>query len=157
MSALNIKPTHKAIKVYYAELKAYAKVGAEHEGAVRTAFQNLLQHYCRQAGLILVCEKTRTSPPDKGVSTRTSPPDKGVSTRTSPLDKGGKGGYRRIRVDGEIVDAYDLPHGHWEAKDTHDDLPTEAKKKFEAGYPLKKYHHSISDPGNPLPKQSPPP
>ncbi|MCY3721159.1 MAG: hypothetical protein OXG97_02955, partial [Candidatus Poribacteria bacterium] len=59
MPSLNIKPTHKPIRNYYTELSEYAKVGAEHEGAVRTAFQNLLQHYCRQADLILVCEKTR--------------------------------------------------------------------------------------------------
>ena len=108
MPTLNIKPTHKPIKNYYTELKAYAKIGAAHEGAVRTAFQNLLQHYCRQLNLILVCEKTRYT-----------------------RDK------RRIRIDGEVVDAFDLPHGHWEAKDTHDDLPTEARKKSEAGYPFK--------------------
>ena len=108
MPAFNIKPTHKPIKNYYAELEEYAKVGAEHEGAVRTAFQNLLQHYCRQADLILVCEKTRYTPQK-----------------------------RRIQIDGEVVDAFDLPHGHWEAKDTHDDLPTEARKKSEAGYPFK--------------------
>ena len=108
MPALNIKPTHKPIKNYYAELKEYEKIGAEHEGAVRTAFQNLLQHYCRQADLILVCEKTRYTPQK-----------------------------RRIQIDGEVVDAFDLPHGHWEAKDTHDDLPTEARKKSEAGYPFK--------------------
>ena len=108
MPALNIKPTHKPIKNYYAELKEYEKIGAEHEGAVRTAFQNLLQYYCRQADLILVCEKTRYTPQK-----------------------------RRIQIDGEVVDAFDLPHGHWEAKDTHDDLPTEARKKSEAGYPFK--------------------
>ena len=108
MPTLNIKPTHKPIKNYYTELEEYAKVGAEHEGAVRTAFQNLLQHYCRQADLILVCEKTRYTPQK-----------------------------RRIQIDGEVVDAFDLPHGHWEAKDTHDDLPTEARKKSEAGYPFK--------------------
>ena len=108
MPILNIKPTHKPIKNYYTELAEYAKVGAEHEGAVRTAFQNLLQHYCRQANLILVCEKTRYT-----------------------SEK------RRIQIDGEVVDAFDLPHGHWEAKDTHDDLPTEARKKSEAGYPFK--------------------
>ena len=108
MSALNIKPTHKPIKNYYTELKAYAKIGVEHEGAVRTAFQNLLQHYCRRTDLILVCEKTH-------------------QTREK----------RRIRIDGEVVDAFDLPHGHWEAKDTHDDLPTEARKKAAAGYPFK--------------------
>ena len=121
MPALNIKSTHKPIKTYYAELKAYAKIGAEHEGAVRTAFQNLLQHYCRQVNLILVCEKTRVFPPDKG--------GQGGSGQTAPR--------RRIRLDGEIVDAFDLPHGHWEAKDTHDDLPTEARRKAEAGYPFK--------------------
>ena len=108
MPTLNIKPTHKPIKNYYAELEAYTKIGAEHEGAVRTAFQTLLQHYCRQGGLILVCEKTRYTKEN-----------------------------RRIQLDGEIVDAFDLPHGHWEAKDTQDDLPTEARRKSEAGYPFK--------------------
>ena len=108
MPTLNIKPTHKPIKNYYTELEAYTKIGAEHEGAVRTAFQTLLQHYCRQADLILVCEKTRY-------------------TKTN----------RRIQLDGEVVDTFDLPHGHWEAKDTQDDLPTEARRKSEAGYPFK--------------------
>ena len=108
MPILNIKPTHKSIKNYYSELEAYTKIGAEHEGAVRTAFQTLLQHYCRQADLILVCEKTRYTKAN-----------------------------RRIQLDGEVVDAFDLPHGHWEAKDTQDDLPTEARRKSEAGYPFK--------------------
>ena len=108
MPHLNIKPTHKPIKNYYAELDAYTKIGAEHEGAVRTAFQSLLQHYCRQVHLILVCEKTRHTKQN-----------------------------RRIRLDGEVVDAFGLPHGHWEAKDTQDALLTEAQKKSEAGYPFK--------------------
>ena len=108
MPTLNIKPTHKPIKNYYTELKEYEKIGAAHEGAVRIAFQNLLQHYCRQVNLILVCEKTR-------------------QTKTN----------KRIRLDGEVVDAFGLPHGHWEAKDTQDDLPTEAQRKSEAGYPFK--------------------
>ena len=43
-----------------------------------------------------------------------------------------------IRPDGEVVgDAFGLPHGYWEAKDTHDDLRLEAAKKFAAGYPSK--------------------
>ena len=108
MPTLNIKPTHKSIKNYYVQLEEYAKIGAEHEGAVRTAFQTLLQHYCRQADLILVCEKTRYTKEN-----------------------------RRIQLDGEVVDAFNLPHGHWEAKDTQDDLPTEARRKSEAGYPFK--------------------
>ena len=117
MLNLNIKPTHKPIKQYYAELKEYDSIGAAHEGAVRTAFQNLLQHYSRQADLILVCEKTRSFPPDKR----------------------GQGGSenRRIRPDGEVVDTFGLPYGYWEAKDTQDDLYIETDKKFAAGYPSK--------------------
>ena len=59
MSALNIKPTHKPIKTYYAELEKYAQLGEENEGTVRAAFQNLLQHYCHQPDFTLLCEKTR--------------------------------------------------------------------------------------------------
>ena len=40
-----------------------------------------------------------------------------------------------IRVDGALVDAFKLPHGYWEAKDSGDDLEKEIKKKFAAGYP----------------------
>ena len=105
---LNIKPTHKPIKTYYTELQEYTHIGVEHEGAVRTAFQNLLQYYCRQASLTLVCEKPHY------------------------IAEG-----RRIRPDGEVVDTFKLPYGYWEAKDTQDDLYVEASKKFAAGYPSK--------------------
>ena len=108
MPHLNIKPSHKPVKQYYAELQEYDSIGAAHEGAVRTAFQNLLQHYCRQADLILVCEKTHYTPEN-----------------------------RRITPDGEVVDTFGLPYGYWEAKDTQDDLYVEADKKFAAGYPSK--------------------
>ena len=114
MSDLNIKPTHKSIKTYYAELEKYAQLGEENEGTVRAAFQNLLQHYCHQSDFTLLCEKTRAA-----------------------SDAGTQGGYRRIRPDGEVVDAFGLPHGYWEAKDTQDDLHIEASKKFAAGYPSK--------------------
>ena len=105
---LNIKPTHKPIKQYYAELKEYEHLGEQNEGTVRAAFQSLLQHYSRQADLTLICEKTHYTPE-----------------------------RRRITPDGEVVDTYGLPHGYWEAKDTHDDLYVEADKKFAAGYPSK--------------------
>ncbi len=111
MPDLNIKPTHKPIKTYYTELEKYARHGAENEGTVRAAFQNLLQHYCRQSDLTLLCEKI-----------------------LYPSDKGGN---RLIQPDGEVVDAFGLPHGYWEAKDTQDDLYVEADKKFAAGYPSK--------------------
>ncbi len=108
MPDFNIKPTHKPIKNYYAELEKYAQHGIENEGTVRAAFQNLLQHYCRQSNLTLLCEKAHYTAEN-----------------------------RRIQPDGEVVDTYGLPHGYWEAKDTQDDLHTEADKKFAAGYPSK--------------------
>ena len=118
MSDLNIKPTHKPIKTYYTELEKYAQLGEENEGTVRAAFQNLLQHYCHQSDFVLLCEKTRSLSSDNEGSGQTA------------LN-------RRIRPDGEVVDAFGLPHGYWEAKDTHDDLYTEADKKLDAGYPSK--------------------
>ena len=108
MPNLNIKTTHKPVKTYYTELEKYAQLGGENEGTVRAAFQNLLQHYCGQSNLTLLCEKSRYT-----------------SER------------RRIIPDGEVVDGFGLPHGYWEAKDTQDDLHVEADKKFAAGYPSK--------------------
>ena len=108
MPNLNIKPTHKPIRNYYAELKEYERLGEQNEGTVRAAFQGLLQHYCHQSNLTLLCEKTHYTP-----------------------------AKRRITPDGEVVDTFNLPYGYWEAKDTQDDLYTEASKKFAAGYPSK--------------------
>ena len=105
---LNIKPTHKPIKTYYAELDKVTHLGAQHEGAVRVPFQNLLQHYATQRGLTLICEKTRTTPHGN-----------------------------HIRLDGEIVTDFGLVFGHYEAKDLGDDLPDEAQQKFARGYPAK--------------------
>ncbi len=108
MPYVNIKTTHKPIKTYYAELDKYTQLGAENEGTVRTAFQNLLQHYCGKSNLTLLCERTKLNAENK-----------------------------RITPDGEVVDSYGIPHGYWEAKDTQDDLHTEANNKFAAGYPSK--------------------
>jgi hypothetical protein len=36
-------------------------------------------------------------------------------------------------VDGALLDNFRLTHGFWEAKDSRDDLPTEARKKFDLG------------------------
>ena len=105
---LNIKPTHKPIITYYAELRQYTKLGAQHEGAVRVAFQNLLQHYATLRGLTLICEKTRTTP-----------------------------NGNHIRIDGEIVTDFGLIFGHWEAKDLLDELSHEAQQKLTTGYPAK--------------------
>ena len=106
MPTLNLKPTHKSVKSYYAALDQFAKLDVTHETAVRAAFQALLGHCARQCRWTLV-------------------PEFGVST--------GRG--RRIVVDGALVDDFRLTHGCWEAKDIHDDLPAEVERKFAAGYP----------------------
>ncbi|MDE0637054.1 MAG: N-6 DNA methylase [Candidatus Poribacteria bacterium] len=108
MPDLNIKITHKPIKTYYAELAKYTQLGAENEDCVRAAFQNLLQHYCGESNFTLLCKKTLHTAQNK-----------------------------RIIPDGEVVDAYGLPHGYWEAKDTQDDLHIEADKKLVVDYPSK--------------------
>ena len=105
---LNIKATHKPIKTYYAELNKVTHLGAQHEGAVRVPFQTLLQHYCAQRNLTLICEKTRTTPHGN-----------------------------QIRLDGEIVTDFGLVFGHYEAKDLLDDLPAETQQKLTTGYPAK--------------------
>ncbi|MCY4079591.1 MAG: N-6 DNA methylase [Caldilineaceae bacterium] len=106
MPTLNLKPTHKPVKSYYAALDQFAKLGVTHETAVRAAFQALLENCARQCKWTLV-------------------PEYGVST--------GRG--KRIVVDGALVDDFRLTHGYWEAKDIHDDLPAEVDRKLKAGYP----------------------
>ena len=43
MPTLNLKPTHKSVKSYYAALDRFAQLGVTHESAVRAAFQTLLE------------------------------------------------------------------------------------------------------------------
>ena len=110
MTPLNLKPTHKPVKAYYESLERFESIGVSHETAVRSAFQTLLEYCGRQFDWILVPEHPMT-----------------------PLIRGVKN--RRIVVDGALIDTFQLPHGYWEAKDIHDDLPTEVLRKFEKGYP----------------------
>ena len=76
------------------------------ETAVRSAFQSLLESCGKQFDWTLVPEHPMALNRNK-----------------------------RIIVDGALIDDFRLPHGYWEAKDIHDDLPTEVQRKFEAGYP----------------------
>ena len=103
---MNLKPTHKIIRDYYTELEEYKQLGITHEGAVSAAFQKILQPCGRQHDWKLVTQHRMTS-----------------RKRT------------QISVDGAFLDKFRIPRGYWEAKDIHDDLPTEVKRKFEAGYP----------------------
>lgn len=105
MPELSIKATHKAIKRYYQELEKFEKAGVSHEGAVRSAFQELLIFYGRKLHWTFIPEYII------------------------------KRAKSRIQVDGALIDKFRIPHGYWEAKDSRDDLPTEIRKKFSSGYP----------------------
>lgn len=106
MEKLNFKPTHKPVQNYYEALRQFKTIGVSHEGAVRSAFQTLLEHCGRQFGWKLV--------PEWQIKRNHGHP---------------------LRVDGALVDEFRLTHGFWEAKDSHDDLGKEVKKKLTAGYP----------------------
>jgi predicted helicase len=105
---LNLKPNHAPVKKYYDALKNFRELGVGHEGAVRDAFQDLLKKCASQFGWTLVPEASAK----------------------------GKDG-NRVQLDGEIRDQFNIPRGHWEAKDERDDLKVEVKKKLEKGYPRK--------------------
>jgi predicted helicase len=106
MERLNLRPTHKVVLNYYEALRQFKKLGVTHEGAVRSAFQYLLASCGNKFGWKLV--------PEWSIK----------------RDRG-----HALRVDGALVDEYRLTHGFWEAKDSHDDLGKEVKKKLTAGYP----------------------
>ena len=113
MPSLTLKPTHKPIKAYDASIKQFDRLGVTHETAVRSAFQSLLEYCARQFNLTLVPEHSMT-----------------------PLIRGARGvKNKRIVVDGVLIDDFQLPHGYWEAKDIHDNLPIQVQRKFAAGYP----------------------
>ncbi len=106
MPTLELKPTHKPVQNYYEALRQFEALGVRHETAIRFAFQTLLDHCAHQHDWHLVPEWEIRRP------------------RQHPL-----------RVDGALLDNFRLTHGFWEAKDIHDDLRREARRKFDAGYP----------------------
>lgn len=98
--------TRRAIDSYYETLKAFDFQGALHEGAVSTAFQTLLTEVGRKYKWTLIPQL------------------------------GDKQDGRHVRPDGTLKDHLLLVRGHWEAKDTDDDLNVEIKKKIDKGYSL---------------------
>jgi len=106
MQRLNLKSSHKPVLEYYKALKNYQTIGVAHEGAVKVAFQNLLNSCCQQFDWNLVNEW-----------------------------KLQRRGRRPAFVDGACVDEFNLVHGYWEAKDEADNLKQEIKNKFKEGYP----------------------
>ena len=106
MPHLELKPTHKPVTAYYDSLAKFAKLGVKHEGAVRSAFDALLDNAAGAFGWKLVAGYAI---PRKGA--------------------------KPLFADGALLDKFGLVHGHFEAKDTDDDLEKEIKAKFKAGYP----------------------
>jgi hypothetical protein len=97
----------RAVQNFYGAHEQFGKLGVSHEGAVKSAFHRLLDHSARQHGWTLVPEWEIRRP------------------RQS-----------RVIVDGALLDNFRLTHGFWEAKDTHDNLEREVRKKFDLGYRL---------------------
>ena len=106
-AALHLKPNHQAVRAFFQELTTLQHAHAHHEGAVAPAF----------AALLRVCASQM-------------PGWKLVEQYAIQRD-----GRRPIRVDGAILDGFELRLGIWEAKDRQDDLGREITRKFAEGYP----------------------
>ena len=105
MNTLSLKPTHKSILSYYAQLRNLGELKAVNEGSLSPVFADLLKHCSRQFDWTLVEQYA--------------------------IKRNGK----TIRADGAMIDKFNLVRGIWEAKDSGDDLKREIKKKFDASYP----------------------
>jgi hypothetical protein len=106
MTTLNLKPTHAPVKAYYEALDRFGRGNFDNEGNIRSAFERLLEKCAHQFDWTVVPEY--------------------------PIARKGQ---HPIRADAGLIDAFNLPRGYWEAKDSKDDLKAEIHKKFEAGYP----------------------
>ena len=107
MPQLNLKPTYKVVRDYYATLQQYDKHDVTHEGAVSNPFAFLLDACAKQVNGTLVPQYPMRAPTGN-----------------------------RIVIDGTILDEFGLPFAYWEAKDMDDDLARAVQEKREAGYPL---------------------
>jgi predicted helicase len=106
MQKLNLKSSHKTITDYYNSLQGLESINVSNETSIRQTFQTLLHHCAKQFKWTLI-----------------------------PEWKIKREGKSSISVDGALVDTYKLTHGYWEAKDEHDDLNKEIKRKLALGYP----------------------
>jgi predicted helicase len=103
---LNLRANHQPVRRYYESLGQLSLLHAQHEGAVRAAFHNLLEQCARKLKWAVIGEYEIRR------------------TRGAPL-----------RVDAAVVDFFSLPRGYWEAKDDRDNLRREALRKLDLGYP----------------------
>lgn len=95
------------INEYLAEIDRLRRTsGMTSEQIVREAFKDLLKAWSKAEGLVFIAEMPVGSP---------------QKTRIVP--------------DGTVLHDIRVPLGHWEAKDTADDLKEEIAKKLRRGYP----------------------
>ena len=106
MPRLNLKPSHKCIKDYYATLQELTDQSITHEGAVSAPFGTLLN----------ICAKQIDATFSQQYQMQTTSGD-------------------RIIIDGAVT-KLGIPLGYWEAKDIHDNLSQAVQQKRQAGYPL---------------------
>jgi predicted helicase len=103
--SLSLKPTHAAVKNYYAALHQVGQLHFSNEAQVSDAFAKLLTDCGRKLHLTFIPQ--------------------------FPIQRA----KTRVIVDGALLDTFHLAHGYWEAKDEKDDLDREIKAKFAKGYP----------------------
>ena len=95
------------VSQYHQEVEKLIQYGGTtKETAIRSAFQNLLNGYCKPKDYLLI-------------------PELDYRTTTGKI----------VRPDGTVKDAIRLDYGFWEAKDKYDNLDLEIEKKFAKGYP----------------------
>lgn len=89
-TTLRLKPTHKAIRTFYQDLSTMQQSGAHHEGAVAPAFAALLRSCASQLPGLKLVEQYSIK----------------------------RDSRQPLRVDGAILDRFELRLGVWEAKDS---------------------------------------
>jgi predicted helicase len=99
--------SRQLINQFYSDLDNLIQYGGSRkETAIRSAFQTLLNEYCKTRNFLLVPE---------------------LDYRTSA--------GKKVNPDGTVKDAIRLDYGYWESKDEYDNLDQEIEKKFAKGYP----------------------
>jgi predicted helicase len=95
------------VSQYQAEVEKIIRYGGSRkETSIRTAFQNLLNEYCKARDFLLI-------------------PELEYKTRNNKI----------VYPDGTVKDALRLDWGYWESKDQYDRLDDEIDKKLAKGYP----------------------
>ncbi len=108
MARITIQPNDRHISKYYDTITELRGTKQDlTEGNTRRAFGALLAGLGRKRKLTLIEER--------------------------PMRSKTTGGS--IRTDGSLVDSFDRPYAHWEAKDSAANLDAEIKNKITVGYP----------------------